>query len=44
MEQLRDGFQRQLDSGDVEANSGLGQAISYFLRHYAGLTAFSMAS
>jgi transposase len=40
MEQLRDGFQRQLDSGDVEANSGLGQAIGYFLRHYAGLTAF----
>jgi len=40
MEQLRDGFQRQLDSGDMEANGGLGQAIGYFLRHYAGLTAY----
>jgi len=40
MEQIRDGGQRQLASGEVEANSGLGQAIGYFTRHYEGLTAF----
>jgi transposase len=40
MAQLRDGFQRQLDRGEVEANSGLGQAMGYFIRHYEGLTAF----
>ena len=40
MQQLRDWGQQQLDSGAVEANSGLGKAIGYYLRHYAGLTAF----
>ena len=40
MKQIRDWGQQQLDSGDVEANSGLGKAISYFLRHFDGLTAF----
>lgn len=40
MEELRDWGQRQLDSGDVEANSALGKAIGYYLRHYPGLTAF----
>lgn len=40
MAQLRDEFQRQLDSDAVEANSGLGQAMGYFLRHFEGLTAF----
>ena len=40
MEQLRDWGQQQLDSGEVEANSGLGKAIDYFRRHYEALTAF----
>jgi len=40
METLRDWGQQQLDSGEVEANSGLGQAIGYFGRHFEGLTAF----
>lgn len=40
MEQLRAWGQQQLERGAVEANSGLGQAIGYFNRHYQGLTAF----
>jgi hypothetical protein len=40
MAQIRAWGQRQLDSATVEANSGLGQAISYFDRHFEGLTAF----
>jgi transposase len=40
MEQLREWGQQQLESGTVEANSGLGQAIGYFHRHFQGLTAF----
>ena len=40
MKQIRQWGQQQLDSGDVEANSGLGKAINYFLRHFEGLTAF----
>lgn len=40
MAQIRDWGQRQLDSATVEANSGLGQAIGYFDRHFKGLTAF----
>jgi len=44
MQRLRQWGQQQLDSGSVEANSGLGKAIGYYLRHYDGLTAFSMAS
>lgn len=40
MERLRAWGQQQLESGSVEANSGLGKAIGYFERHYPGLTAF----
>lgn len=40
MKELREWAQQQLDSGAAEANSGLGKAISYYLRHYDGLTAF----
>lgn len=40
MEQLRDWGRQQLTDAAVEANSGLGQAIGYFLRHFEGLTAF----
>jgi hypothetical protein len=40
MEQLRDWGQRQLDTDETEANSGLGKAIGYFLRHFDALTAF----
>lgn len=40
MEQIRDWGQQQLESATVEANSGLGQAIGYFARHFHGLTAF----
>lgn len=40
MQQIRDWGEQQLDSNEVEANSGLGKAIRYFLRHYEGLTAF----
>ncbi|MER2491639.1 IS66 family transposase [Catenovulum sediminis] len=29
-----------LDKGTVEANSGLGKAINYYLKHFAGLSAF----
>ena len=40
MQALRDWGQQQLESGAVEANSGLGKAIGYFERHYESLTAF----
>jgi hypothetical protein len=40
MEQLRQWGQRQLDEHNVEANSGLGQAISYMLNHWERLTLF----
>lgn len=40
MEQLRDWGRQQLASEAVEANSGLGQAIGYFDRHYEGLNTF----
>jgi transposase len=40
MEQIRDWGAKQLEDGAVEANSGLGQAIGYFARHFEGLTAF----
>lgn len=40
MEQIRHWGQQQLDSGAVEANSGLGEAIAYYQRYYPGLTAF----
>lgn len=32
--------QAHLDKGTVEANSGLGKAINYYLKHFAGLSAF----
>lgn len=44
MQGLREWGQQQLDSGGVEANSGLGKAIAYFQRHYQGLTAFCRLS
>jgi hypothetical protein len=40
LDELRDWGQRQLDTGDTEVNSGLGQAIGYFLRHFEALSAF----
>lgn len=40
METLKSWGEEQLASGEVEANSGLGGAIKYFLRHYTGLTGF----
>lgn len=40
MARLREWGQAQLDTGAVEANSRLGEAIGYFLRHYPGLTAY----
>jgi hypothetical protein len=40
MEELRDWGQRQLDTDETEANSGLGKAIGYFLRHFDALSAF----
>jgi len=40
MERLRDWGRDQLADNTVEANSGLGQAIAYFERHFQGLTAF----
>ncbi len=44
MAQIREWGQQQLESATVEANSGLGQAIGYFDRHFEGLTAFSVAA
>jgi hypothetical protein len=40
MEQLRQWGQQQLDEHRVEANSGLGQAITYMLKHWEKLTLF----
>ena len=40
MESIRQWGQQLLDSEEVEANSGLGKAINYFLNHYEGLSAF----
>lgn len=40
MKSLRDWGQAQLDSGTCEANSGLGRAIQYFMKHFDGLTQF----
>ena len=40
MEQIRAWGQDQFQSEAVEPNSGLGQAIAYFERHFQGLTAF----
>jgi hypothetical protein len=40
MAQIRAWGQQHLESATVEANSGLGQAIGYFDRHFKGLMAF----
>jgi hypothetical protein len=40
MEQIRDWGEAELANGNVEENSGLGKAVSYFNKHYEGLTAF----
>lgn len=40
MQTLQQQMQQQLESGEVEENSRLGQAMGYFLRHYEGLTGF----
>ncbi len=40
MEQLRQWGQQRLDEHLVEPNSGLGQAISYMLKHWEKLTLF----
>lgn len=40
MEQLRQWGKQQLDEHQVEANSGLGQAISSMLKHWEKLTLF----
>ena len=40
MEQIRDWGKVELESGHIEENSGLGKAISYFNKHFEGLTAF----
>ena len=40
MQQIRDWGEQQLANEQVEANSGLGKAIRYFLTHYEGLTRF----
>ncbi len=43
MAALKQQFEQQLASKDVEENSGLGQAMGYFIRHYDGLTQFCRA-
>ena len=40
MEIMKNRFETHLADEDVEENSGLGKAMSYFLRHYLGLTQF----
>ena len=40
MGQLHDWMEAQFAQHLVEPNSGLGKAITYFLRHWKGLTAF----
>lgn len=40
MEKIKTWGQTQLDTEVVEANSGLGKAIRYFIKHYHGLTRF----
>ena len=40
MKTLRDWMEAQFAQHLVEPNSGLGKAITYFLRHWKGLTAF----
>ena len=40
MEQLKTWLNEQFDENKVEPNSGLGQAISYMLKHWEALTLF----
>lgn len=40
MMKIHDWGEAELANGNVEENSGLGKAISYFNKHYEGLTAF----
>ena len=40
MEKLHEWMEAQFARKQVEANSGLGKAITYFLKHWRGLTAF----
>ena len=40
MKTLLDWCEEQLNTETVEANSNLGRAMNYFIRHYEGLTAF----
>ena len=40
MQKIRDWGEQQLANEQVEANSGLGKAIRYFLNHYEGLSRF----
>ncbi|WP_299018113.1 IS66 family transposase [uncultured Photobacterium sp.] len=40
MKQIRDWGEAELANGNVEENSSLGKAVSYFNKHYEGLTAF----
>ena len=40
MKELKQWLEDQLDHNKVEPNSGLGQAISYMLKHWKPLTAF----
>jgi len=40
MEQLKTWLNEQIDENKVEPNSGLGQAISYMLKHWEALTLF----
>jgi len=40
MDDLRDWLTSQLEDKKVEPNSSLGQAISYMLKHYKGMTLF----
>jgi len=40
MEQLKTWLNEQIDENKVEPNSGLGQAISYMLKHWGALTLF----
>lgn len=40
MEEIKRWCETRLDDGRVEENSGLGKAMRYFIKHYAGLSLF----
>ena len=40
MEDLKTWLKNQLEDKNIEPNSGLGQAISYMLKHFKGMTLF----